>query len=364
VEPVPRISNILLFLRWGRATSATIEQRGTQILTTIRDVAKRAGVGLGTVSRVLNDSPLVSEATREHVLKVIAELNYKPSPTARRLSLGKTLTIAAISAFFTRPAFIERLRGVESTLAESEYDLIVFNVETVERRDKCFRDVPRPDRVDGVLIISLAPCDEDVERFANNGVPVVLIDANHPGLSRAVTDDVAGGRVATQHLIDLGHRRIGYVSDPLQNPFNFISSRDRYQGYRRALQAAGIPFRSEYHRQGEHGRYEARHLAAELLALPKPPTAIFAASDTQAMGVLEAARDAGLKVPEDLSIIGYDDIEIAEYLGLTTVRQLLFESGRRGVELLLKALDNPQIEPKREILPTELIVRATTTPPS
>ena len=333
-------------------------------MTTIRDVAKRAGVGLGTVSRVLNNSLLVSEATREHVLEVIAELNYTPSPVARRLSLGKTLTIAAISAFFTRPAFMERLRGVESTLAESEYDLIVFNVETVERRDECFRDVPRPDRVDGVLIISLAPRDEDVEWFTSGGVPVVLIDANHPRLSRAVTDDVAGGQMATQHLIDLGHCRIGYISDPLQNPFNFISSRDRYQGYRQALQAAGIPFSSEYHRQGEHGRYEARRLAAELLALPEPPTAIFAASDTQAMGVLEAARDAGLKVPRDLSVIGYNDIEIAEYLGLTTVRQLLFESGRRGVELLLKALEYPQTEPIREILPTELIVRATTAAPS
>jgi DNA-binding LacI/PurR family transcriptional regulator len=213
-----------------------------------------------------------------------------------------------------------------------------------------------------VLIISLAPCDEDIARFAQSGVPVVLIDANHPALSRAVTNDVVGGRLATDYLIKLGHQRIGYVSDYLDDPFNFTSSRDRYQGYRQALEAAGMPFQPEYHRQGKHGRYEARHLTAELLALPEPPTAIFAASDTQAMGVLEAAQDEGLEVPRDLSIIGYDDIEIAEYLGITTIRQQLFESGARGVELLLDALDSPPTEPVYDVLPAELVARATTAP--
>jgi DNA-binding LacI/PurR family transcriptional regulator len=333
-------------------------------MVTIRDVAKQAGVGLGTVSRVLNDSPLVSEATRQRVLEVIAELNYSPSPTARRLSLRKTLTIAAIVPFFTRPSFIERLRGVESALAESKYDLTMFNVETVARRDACFRDIPRRERVDGVLIISLAPRDEETARFAAAGVPVVLVDAIHPALSWTVTDDVGGGQLATQHLLNLGHRRIGYISDPLESPFNFTSSRNRYQGYRQALDTAGIPFRPDYHREGEHGRYEARHLADELLSLPEPPTAIFAASDTQAMGVLEAARDANLDVPRDLSVIGYDDVEVAEYLGLTTMRQLLFESGQQGVELLLEMLENPETQAEHRVLPAELILRGTTAPPS
>jgi DNA-binding LacI/PurR family transcriptional regulator len=327
---------------------------------TIRDVAKRAQVGLGTVSRVLNDSPLVSEATRQRVLDVVAELNYSPSPVARRLSLGKTLTIAVIVPFFTRPSAVERLRGIEATLAESEYDLIVFNVETVERRDACFHDVPRRERVDGMLIISLAPRGKEVNRLTRSDVPVILIDANHPALSRAVTDDVAGARVATQHLINMGHRRIGYISDLLEEPFNFTSSRDRYKGYRQALEAAAIPFRPEHHQQGQHGRYEARRLTTKLLALPEPPTAIFAASDTQAMGVLEAARDEGLDVPRDLSVIGYDDIEIAEYLGLTTIRQQLFESGARGVEMMLETLTSPTPELRCDVLPVELVIRGTT----
>jgi len=334
---------------------------------TIRDVAKRAGVGLGTVSRVINDSPQVSEATRERVQAAITTLKFVPNPTARRLSLGKTLAIAVIVPWFTRPAEVERLRGVENTLAESEYDLVLYNVETPTKRDTYFHDVPRRENTDGVMIISLSPRDDDVERLTNSNVPIVLVDANHKSLTslnRVITDDVAGGCLATQHLIDLGHTRIGFISDLIDTPFNFTSSRDRLQGYRTALKAAGIPFRADYHRAGEHGRYEARRLAHEVLQLPDRPTAIFAASDTQALGVLEAAQDQRLQVPEDLSVIGYDDIEISEYIGLTTMRQMLYESGKRGVELLLDVLIDPAMKPQCDVLPTELIARKTTAAPA
>jgi LacI family transcriptional regulator len=334
--------------------------------TTIRDVAKRAGVGLGTVSRVLNNSPLVSEKTRQRVLETIVDLDYSPSPIARRLSTGKTQTIAVITPFFTRPAFVERLRGIESSLVESTYDLIIYNVETPERRDACFAEVPRSERVDGLLIVALNPRDADIPQLQSADLPIVLLDANHPSLTffnRVIVDDVAGGRAATQHLIDLGHRRIGFIGDLLDIRFNFTASPDRYLGYRQALDRAGIPFVPDYYALGIHGRFEARQLAAEMLSLATPPTAIFATSDTQAMGVIEAARDAGIAVPDQLSIVGYDDIEIAEFLGLTTVRQLLFESGERGVQLLLRALADPQAEPCCEVMQTELVIRATTAPP-
>lgn len=330
---------------------------------TIRDVAEYAGVGVGTVSRVLNDNPSVSDATRQKVLAAIKALDYTPNPIARRLSLRKTLSIAVIVPFFTRPAFTERLRGIEYALAESEYDLILFNVENTAKRDAYFHDLPRRERVDGLLIISLSPRNAEVDRFLQSNVPTVLVDARHPRLDRVVIDDVTGGRLATQHLIDLGHRQIGFVSDHLENPMNFVSSRDRYQGYRQALDEAGIPFRPEYHQQGKHGREEARQMASDLLALPDPPTAIFAASDTQAIGVLEAIQDTGLKTPGDVSVIGFDDIEIAEYLHLTTIRQPLFALGVEGVELLLEAIANPPTSPRRILLPVEPVVRGTTAPP-
>jgi DNA-binding LacI/PurR family transcriptional regulator len=332
---------------------------------TIRDVARRAGVGLGTVSRVLNNSPLVSPATRQRVLDVIAELRYTPSQIARSFSLGRTLTISTIAPFFTRPSVVERLRGIESALAGNGYNLVVFNVETVERRASCLRDVPRRDRSDGVLIISLAPRPAEVGELLAAGVPVVLIDTFASGLPSVLVDDVAGGELATRYLIELGHRRIGFIGDSLEESlaFNFTSSRDRFAGYRRAIAAYAIATRAEYERHGIHGRYEARILAQELLTLPEPPTAIFAASDTQAMGALEAARDLGLLVPQELSVIGFDDIDVAEYLGLSTVRQPLFESGSRGVDLLLAMLDGVAPAGPLEYLPLDLMPRATTAPP-
>jgi DNA-binding LacI/PurR family transcriptional regulator len=329
---------------------------------TIRDVARAAGVGLGTVSRVLNGSSLVSSATRQRVLDVIAELNYTPNELARSFSSGRTLTVATIAPFFTRPSVVERLRGIEVTLAAGGYNLVVFNVESVARRDACLAEVPRRDRIDGMIVISLAPRPAETAAMRASGVPVVLIDTMADGLPNALVDDVAGGELATHHLLSLGHRRIGFVGDSLEEvrAFNFTSSRDRLAGHLRALAAHGITPLAEYRRYGVHGRYEARVLARELLHLPEPPTAIFAASDTQAMGVLEAARDLGVDVPQHLSVIGFDDIDIAEYLGLTTVRQPLFESGARGAELLLALIGGEPLPHRPEYLPIELVPRATT----
>lgn len=334
---------------------------------TIRDVAKQAGVGLATVSRVINNSPLVSSATREKVTQVIAELDYHPNPTARRLSLGKTLTIAVVTPFFTRPAFVERLRGIHQSLIDTDYDLVLYNVETPERRDTYMRSVPRRERADGVLIVSLPPRNEDLASLENCPVPIVMIDANHPSLTmlnRVIIDDVYGGRIATEHLVKLGHRRIAYLSDTFETPFNFTASFDRFRGYRQALERGGIAYRPEFQVAGEHSHRVARDLALSLLRLPERPTAIFAASDTQALGVLEAAQMLGLRVPEQLSVIGYDDIEVAEYLGLTTIRQQLFDSGKRGVALLMDAIAGRIGEAVCEELPVTLIERRTTAPPS
>ena len=333
---------------------------------TIRDVAKKAGVGLGTVSRVLNQSPQVSDRTRQRVQDVIDELDYSPNPIARRLSLGKTHTIAVIIPFFTRPAAVERLRGITYSISGTKYDLIVANIETPERRIAAFRELARRERVDGVLIISLPFSEKDAELFIKSGIPLVFIDVNDPLLhdfNRIVVDDIEGGRKAVQHLLDLGHTNIGYISDVLEDPFPFSASRARFNGYRQALEAAGISPCPELHRHGEHSRSDAKIITAEMLRMPDRPTAIFAASDTQAIGVLETAREAGLRIPEDLSVIGYDDVEIADHLGLTTVRQLLVESGEKGVRLLLEIMQDPLREAECVTLPTELIIRNTTAPP-
>jgi DNA-binding LacI/PurR family transcriptional regulator len=332
------------------------------LATTIRDVAKKAGVGIGTVSRVLNNSPEVSQITRERVLAAITALNYHPNPTARRLALGRTHTIGVIVPFLARPGFVGRLGGIQAELASTEYNLILFNVNAPEKRDDYLKSVSKFKQVDGMVILSLGVQDEHVDAFEHWQVPVVLLDVYHPRLPSVVTDDENGGRIATEHLISEGHRHIAYVGDNFDNPFGFISSHKRYLGYRRALETAEIPFRPEYCRQGEHGRYIAHQLTLELLALSSPPTAIFAASDTQALGVMEAIASRDLRVPEDISVIGYDDIEIAEYLNLTTVHQPMYRSGQQAIMLLLDLIADRQTE-LHVVLPVKLVQRRTTGPP-
>ena len=333
-------------------------------MVTIADVAARAGVGAGTVSRVLNDSPRVSERTRARVLAAIELLDYRPNPLARGLSRGRSQTLGVVVPFFTHASAVERLRGGVSSLDGSRYDLVLFNVESPVHRDEHFATLTRRDRADGLLIMSLPPPAGSLVRLADAGVPVVLLDSHGPGVPLVVTDDVEGGRLATRHLIDLGHEHIAFIGDEPDNPLGFTSSGARERGYHETMEAAGLKVGAGDVRHGPHVRTVARRMAEELLGERDRPTAVFAASDTQALGVLEAARARGIDVPDDLSVVGFDDVEVSSYAGLTTVRQPLFESGRRAAELLLESLaaSEPLGEAEHR-LDLELVVRSTTAPP-
>ncbi len=331
---------------------------------TIRDVARLAGVSVATVSRALNGSSLVNEATKRRIVAVAEELDFAPSQSARRLSLGKTQTITVVVSFLTRPQAAERLRGIDASLADSEFDLVIYNVETIEKRNQYFQTLPLRQRTDGLLVVSLPPPEEQVLRLQRSDVPIVFIDAheNTTSFPRVLGDDMAGGVLAAEHLLELGHRRIGFVGDAFDNPYGFTSSRDRFAGFERALYRAGVDARPDLVARGAHGRYEARDLASRMLSLPDRPTAIFAASDTQALGVLAAAQDLGLHVPDDLSVIGYDDIEACDFVGLTTVRQHLFESGRQGAQLLMSEINERAAVPPAVELQPEIVRRRTTAP--
>lgn len=350
-----------MLIYWNRFHSISVTR--VTMPVTIRDVAKKANVGVGTVSRVINDSPGVSEETRLKVLSVIEDLNYTPNPIARRLSTGQTLTIGVILPYLTMPSYMERLRGVQSKLADSKYDLVLFAIEKPSQRDAYFQNLSLKSKVDGVLLVSLPPDDEQAYRFVHSNIPTVLIDAYHPELCCVYPDDLQGGCIATRHLIDLGHRRIAYLSDFLNTPFH-PAMRLRYQGYRETLAEANIPYQPRYQIEGERGRLNARVMARELLSQDPPPTAIFAASDTQAIGVLEAAAEMGFRVPQALSVIGYDDIRDAEYVNLTTINQHLDRSGIEGASMLLELLANPHHWVRCEqIIAVDLVVRGTTGPP-
>jgi DNA-binding LacI/PurR family transcriptional regulator len=333
---------------------------------TIRDVARRAGVSVATASRALNGKQVVSAPTRDRILAVMEELAFTPSPAARRLSLGRTMTVGVVVSFLTRPQAAERLRGIDSVLADAEFDLVIYNVESVQKRDHYLRTLVEPHRAEGLLVVSLPPPPDAMDVLERAPVPIVFIDVHVPTVSvmpRVIGDDVAGGAIAARHLVDLGHRRIAFIGDGAENPFGFTSSQDREAGAVRELAAAGVALPPAWVGHGAHGRYEARDLALWMINRSDRPTAIFAASDTQALGVMAAAHEAGLNIPDDLSVIGFDDIEAADYVGLTTIRQQLFESGRQGAQLLLGEIERRSEAAPVASLAPELVVRATTAPP-
>src|SRR4051794_28339585 len=247
--------------------------------SSIRDVAERAGVSPATVSRVLNGTARVAPAKADRVQRAVEELGFRPSSLARALSLGRTGTIGVIAPFFTHLGTLGRLRGITDRAAAEDYDLMIFDVQTPKQRDDALRKLARRDRVDAVLVISVPVSDDDVTRLRQDSLPVVLVDVAHPAFSRVTIDDVGGGRVATEHLLARGHTRIGFVGDEARTPLGFTSSELRLEGYRQALALAGIATDEQLIRRGVHGRGSARELAAELLRLPDPPSAIFAASD-------------------------------------------------------------------------------------
>lgn len=314
------------------------------------------------MSRVLNDSGHVSPTTRARVLDAIETLRYRPNPLARGLSRGRCQTIGVIVPFFTQASAVERLRGVVSALDGSLYDLVLFDVETPQHRDEHVATLNRQ-RADGLIVMSLPVPHADLERMGDTGMAVVLVDSSHDGYPAVVTDDVAGGRMATEHLLELGHRRIGFIGDAPDNAFGFTSSAQRELGYRLAHDAAGLSVDERLVRHGAHQRDVGFDLTGQLLAGAEPPTAIVCCSDVQAVGALEAARDAGLVVPDDLSVAGFDDIEMATHLGLTTVRQPLYLSGQLGATLLLEALGGHTPEPAIHELDLELVARTSTAPP-
>ncbi len=346
---------------WNRFKPyASVDRFCNNVPASIRDVALHAGVAVGTVSRVLNDAPGVATETRARVENAIRHLDYRPNRQARALSTGRTHTVGALVPFFTHPSAVRRLQGVVEVLETSAYDLVLFNVGTASQRSRHFGRTGVADRVDGLLLVSLAPTDDEVAHFSSAGVVTVLVDCEHPALPRVLTDDVEGGRLATQHLMDLGHRRIGFIGDGADPAGRFVASPRRRAGWARTLAAAGLPAPPELERSARHSQADGRAAAEALLDLSEPPTAIFAASDTQALGVLAAAADRGLDVPGDLAVVGFDDLEIAAHVGLTTVRQPLHDSGVRGARLLLGALNDVPGPPAVARLGLELVARRTT----
>lgn len=331
---------------------------------TIYDVAKAAGVGIGTVSRVLNNSARVSPGTQVKVQSVIRELGFRPSKVARQLSSGiQHRNIGAIMPFITHPSFVERLRGIQLALndQDNDFNLVLYTVSEPDRFYEQLLGIVAHTAADGLLIATLTVSDEQRDLLTQAEIPFVSLSDACSGESNCISpDNERGGYMATQHLLELGHRRVAYVGDAFPDFYGFPTGELRYKGYVAALAEYGAPYRTDFVRLGPHGEEPAYHLTEQLLALPELPTAVFAMSDIQAVGCIQAIREAGLRVPEDISVIGFDDVQLSRYAGLTTIRQHLQQGGYLGMQLLLDMLLTPEHVAPRQLPPLELVVRGTT----
>lgn len=330
---------------------------------TIYDIARRARVGIGTVSRVFNRHPNVSSATKIRVLRIANKLNYHPHPYARGLASRRTNSILAIIPYFTTFFFVEILQAVQAYLAGSECDLILHGVTHPDHAEGTLRKNAARGRVDGMLIFSLKMPERYALEYANSRVPVVLVDTYHPEFDSFTVENVRGASIATNHLISLGHKRIGILNANLES----TPARERLKGFKKALREANIPLDPALIKHSKSSRLDGfTHedgylLMKQFLALEsRKPTAIFVTSDIQASGALHAIEEAGLRCPEDIAVVGFDDIELARHIGLTTMRQPMSDMGTLAVQRLFARMRDTAIEPIHKTFVPTLVVRRTT----
>lgn len=327
--------------------------------STVYDVADKAGVSIATVSRVVNSPDKVNPETRTKVLNVIDALGYVPKAEAAARARKSAGRIGVLAPFFTYPSFVQRLRGVATALTNLPFELTVYTVDSTARRDSYVTSLSLTRRLDGLILMALPFSQEIVERLVNNSMETVSIEVTHSSFSSIEIDDQQGGRLAAEYFIKKGHTRLGFIGDSNLPEYAFPTSDRRLAGYRAAIYAAGLELEHSHIALAAQSIENARQCMNRLLDLPQPPTAVFCASDTQAMGALKAARARGMRVPQDIAIMGFDDLDIADYIGLTTIRQHLEESGRMAVELLLSRLENRTRPIKNVRLTLEVVERET-----
>lgn len=329
--------------------------------STIYDVASRAGVSIATVSRALNAPQTVNAATLQRIQDAIDELGFIPKAEATARARRIHRQIGVLAPFFMHyPSFTQRLRGVAGALLDSGFELVVYNVDTPEHVRGYLHSLPITRRLDGLLIISLMLDDQEAQRLVQHRLPTVLIEGTHPALAAVEIDNVSGGEMAAAYLMAKGHRCIGFVGGDRQLPGYAIGTSElRLRGFRAALAQQGLTPRLAGFAPRTATHEEARLQALDLLQQPERPTAIFAGNDTLALGVLKAAREMKLRVPEDVAVLGFDDADFAEYIGLSTVSQSLEESGRLAVEMLLPMLAEPARMNRHVQLPLKVVERET-----
>ena len=347
----------------GAVSDEAAARPGSRVI--LADVAARAGVSAATASRSLRGVANVSPDTRQRVLEAARDLAYVTALQGALVEPEPRRTVAVIAPFMTRWFFSTATAGAVDFLRAHGYDVLLYHLGNADVRDDFFRRMPLARRVDGVLTLSMPLTEEHTLSLRALGLPLVSIGTSIPGSPSVGIDEVTAARSAVNHLLHLRHERIGLIAGQPDDPrFDFISSFGRRLGYEAALAAAGLDFDENLVVAGPHGIEGGADAMAELLSRPVLPTAVLAEYDELAIGALWALRRAGLRVPQDVSVVGIDDHEMAAFLDLTTVAQSVTEQGAVAARLLLQLLGaEPGTPPDQPVLlPTRLVLRGTTAP--
>jgi LacI family repressor for deo operon, udp, cdd, tsx, nupC, and nupG len=320
------------------------------------DVAKLANVSPATVSRVLSNPELVSKETRQKVLDVINEVNYKPHIVARQFRTKETKIILVVVPDITSAFFSKVLRGIEHVAVNNGYQVILGDTENDIEREKEYINLLLQKQADGMVLLTARLNKTNLEEISEH-FPMVLACEYMDGLNVPTVsiDNISSARKATEHLIKLGHTKIAHITGPI----NVILSRDRMRGYQQAMMSHDLDIDSAYIQEGDFSFESGYNQTLKLLALENPPTAVFAFNDEMAMGAIKAAKDSGLKAPEDLAVVGFDNVKMSSVIepNLTTINQPKYEIGKKAMELLLKLINGEAINKKKFVMKDELIIR-------
>ncbi|MEY3217683.1 MAG: hypothetical protein RLY96_146 [Actinomycetota bacterium] len=309
----------------------------------IKEVAEEAGVSTATVSRALRGLHHVNQQTREKIIAAAEKLNYPLNTERPGASSGRTNSVGVVAPYISRWYFSQ-----------------VISFSQMKGRERLFQHQLLKGRVDALIVISLPPTEEEFDSMLSLGIPIALVGMDHEKCASIKIDDVAGARTATQHLVNQGHKKIGLMSGRPDDPFNFSVPQDRRKGFMQVLAENGLEWLPSREIHGDFTMHTASRAMDDLLARPNRPTAIFCESDEMAIGAMQALRRHGLKAPDDISIIGFDGHEMAEFSELTTIEQPVTLMGEMAAWSIMERLRKPVLDPPSLVLPTTLVVRNST----
>ena len=329
--------------------------------TTISDIARLANVSAMTVSRVINGTGPVKKETAERIRRIIKELNYHPNLIARSLSSKRTMMIGVIipktEHLFLDNYLAQILSGISDILQENNYRLILYPVEKNSAEQQEYLNIARSNLLDGLILIKVTPADNRLNPLFESGFPAIAVNFKLENASCNFVDseNIRGARLAVRYLYEKGHRKIGFMTGFMEE----VNAQDRYSGFMEEMKKLGLPVNENWIVTGDFDQHKAYEAAGDILKLSKRPTALFCSDDYMAIGAMRRFKEAGLRIPEDIALVGFDDIELAAFVkpALTTVRQPMFKMGETAARIVLDIIRKKLKPPVQRFMPVELIER-------